>query len=396
MTAPGRAAGPPTGAPVRRAELIALTASKTVSNTALRWLGPFLPVLERAFGTTIGALTSVLAVVELGGLSTLATGRMLDRGHRRRIFLIGSSAVAVASLIALGGSLRWFALSAALLVLGVANLTIAGLAWISAAVAYERRGRAIGTFELSWALSLCIGGPMIAVLIELFGWRGPFVGLAIASVVTTLVVARIVPPDDRTEADDETDAATAGTDHVERLPRSAWAPLTASAAIAASGLGVFVVSGAWLSDRHGISTGGLGAVVVAFGLLELLASGSSAAFADRLGKRRAVAIGLAVLLAGLLITGTSGSSAVWAVIGLTVFLTGFEFAFVTSLSLMSEAAPRARGRALGLGNALGTVARAGAVFASGQLYERVGMHAALMLSATTAMAALVLVALSRR
>lgn len=392
MTAPTRAAVPPTGPqPVRRAELVALTAAKTVANTSLRWLGPFLPVLERAFGTTIGALTSVLALVELGGLSTLATGRLLDRGHRRRIFLTGSTAVAMASIVALGGSLRWFALSSALLVLGVANLTIAGLAWISAAVPYERRGRAIGTFELSWALALCVGGPSVALLIELFGWRGPFVGLAAASAVTTIVVARIVPPDPRPAPS----AATgAGLHAPARLPRSAWAPLATSAAIAASGLGVFVVSGAWLSDRHGISTGGLGAVVVAFGLLELGASGASAAFSDRLGKRRAVALGIAVLLAGLLVTGTSGSSAVLAVVGLTVFLAGFEFAIVTSLSLMSEAAPLARGRALGVGNALGTVCRAGAVFASGQLYERVGMQAALALSATTACIALV--ALSRR
>lgn len=397
MAAPVRAADAPGGAPVRRAELLALTTCKTVANTSLRWLGPFLPVLERAFGTTIGALTSVLALVELGGLSTLATGRLLDRGHRRRIFLIGSTAVAVSAIVALGGSLRWFALSTGLLVLGVANLTIAGLAWISAAVPYERRGRAIGTFELSWALALCIGGPTIALLIELFGWRGPFIGLAIAATVTTIAVARVVPPDPRPTPIGLADLGAAEQGVSDgRLPWSAWPPLAASAAIAASGLGVFVVSGAWLSDRHGISTGGLGAVVVAFGLLELAASGSSAAFADRLGKRRAVALGIAVLLAGLLLTGLSGSSTLLAVVGLTVFLTGFEFAFVTSLSLMSEAAPQARGRALGVGNALGTMCRAAAVFASGQLYERVGMHAALLLSAAAAVTGLGLVALSRR
>lgn len=398
MTGPDRAADTspaPTSTSeptLRGVELAALTANKTVANTALRWLGPFLPVLERAFGTTIGALTAVLAVVELGGLSTIATGRMLDRGRRRRTFLVGSGAVALSSVIALGGSLTWFALAAAVLVVGVANLTIAGLAWISAIVPYERRGRAIGTFELSWALALCIGGPIIAVLVEVFGWRGPFAALAIAATITTLAVAVLTTP----EPSVPRNAPRSERPPRGALPGSAWPPLVASACVAAAGLGVFVISGAWLSDRHGVPTAGIGAVVVAFGIVELVASGSSAAFADRIGKRRSMGLGVIILLAGLAVTAASGSSLLLAIVGLTVFLAGFEFAFVTSLSVMSEAAPEARGQALGVGNALGTLARAGSVFASGQLYERVGMGAALALSCVTATVALALVALTRR
>ncbi|MEO6571656.1 MAG: hypothetical protein ABIO83_08920, partial [Ilumatobacteraceae bacterium] len=79
-------------------ELGALTAAKTVSNTALRWVGPFLPTLERAFGTTTGTLTGIMGVCELGGLTTIATGPTLDRGHERRVFTLGLSAVTVSCL----------------------------------------------------------------------------------------------------------------------------------------------------------------------------------------------------------------------------------------------------------------------------------------------------------
>ena len=73
-----------------------------------------------------------------------------------------------------------------------------------------------------------------------------------------------------------------------------------------------------------------------------------------------------------------------AIAGLIVFLTGFEFAFVTSLSLVTEAAPLARGRAIGAGNALGTIARSAAVLASGLLYDSVGIGGSFVLSAAAA------------
>jgi predicted MFS family arabinose efflux permease len=374
-------------------ELAVLTAAKTVANTALRWLGPFLPTLERAFATSIGTLTSIIAIAELTGLTTTLTGRVLDRGHQRRIFVAGLWAVAASSVIATIGSVLWFAVAVALLVVGVSNLTVAGLAWISGKVPYESRGRSIGIFEMSWALALLIGAPLIALQINLFGWRGPFVALAIAATIAALAVPRFVAADlpaSRAPSRTERNASPA-----VGLPRSAWAPLLASALSAAAGLSIFVVSGAWLSDRHGVSTAGLGLVATGFGALELFSSLSSAAWADRIGKRRSVAIGLIVLGLGLATTAISGDSLVLAVCGLTVFLAGFEYAFVTSLSLVSEAAPLTRGRALGLGNGLGTLARASAVFASGQLYEATGLGGPLVLSALIASAAFLAVLLSR-
>ena len=173
---------PAPGARSQSAQLVALTAAKTVSNTALRWVGPFLPTLERAFGAGTGTLTGIMGVAELGGLSTLATGRTLDRGHERRMFVLGLVAVAVSSVIALVGSVAAFAVSFGVLIIGVANLTVAGHAWIGHRVAVRRRGRAIGFFETSWALALLAGAPVLAWLIGRFGWRGPYVALAIASV----------------------------------------------------------------------------------------------------------------------------------------------------------------------------------------------------------------------
>jgi MFS family permease len=360
-----------------------LTAGKVFTNTAMRWVGPFLPTLERAFGVSTSTLTSVMGVAELGGLSTIATGHVLDRGHRRRTYLGGVALVGAASLIALIGSIVTFAVSFALVVIGVGNLTVAGHAWISDRVPYRVRGRALGTFETAWALSLLLGATGIAVLINAFGWRGPFVALAIAAAVAFGAVVLFVSPD-RTVT--RAEAPPAGP-----IPATAWTTLAGSALIAAAGISVFVVSGAWLEDRHGVSTAGLGFVATGFGAVELVASVSAAAFSDRAGLRRSVLIGLGGLALGLAIAATSGSSELLAITGLIVFLAGFEFAFVTSLSLVTEAAPLARGRAIGTGNALGTIARSGAVLGSGLLYDGVGVGGCFVLSVAAASIAAVLI-----
>ena len=370
-----------------RAELALLTGAKVVSNTALRWVGPFLPTLERAFSASTGTLTGVMGVCELGGLTTVATGPSLDRGHERRVFVLGLLAVAASSLVALGGSVTTFAISFALLVLGVSNLTVAGHAWIGHRVPFAARGRAIGVFETSWAIALLVGAPILAVLIVTVGWRGPYVLLAVGALAAAAGVAALVSPGksvDRGSADGRSP-----------LPRTAWAPMVASAATAAAGLGTFVVSGSWLDDAHGLSAGGLGIVAAGFGVVELGSSSTVAGFGDRIGARTSVFAGLVVLGVGVAVMLAAGGSRGLAITGLLVFLTGFEFAFVSSLTLVTEAAPTARGRAIGLSNAMGTVARAGAVVVSGQLYEAFGMSGSLTMAVVAAVTALVATSATR-
>jgi DHA1 family inner membrane transport protein len=369
-----------------KAELITLTAAKTVSNTALRWVGPFLPTLERAFGSTTGTLTGIMGVAELGGLTTLATGRHLDRGHERLVCVAGLGLVAISSAVALIGTVSAFAVSFVLLIVGVGNLTTAGHAWIGHRVAFAGRNRAIGAYEMSWAVALLAGAPIVSVLIEWYGWRGPYVALAVAAAAAAVAVMVRVRPGHEHVVSHDPDAPAG------RLTARAYVPMAASAAIAASGLGIFVISGSWLDDAHGLSTGGLGLVAAGSGAVELIASGAVASVADRVGSRRSVVIGLGVLGAGVVTMAASGESRGLAVAGLAVFLLGFEYAFVTSLTMVTEAAPSARGKAIGVSNSIGTLARSGSVVLTGQLYERFGISGSLTMVSVTATVAVALTA----
>lgn len=384
--------------------LARLTGAKTVANTALRWVPLFLPTLERAFGATTAQLTTVLGAGELAGLSTMAVGAQLDRGRERVVLVTSLVLVAASSVIALGGTLTTFAIAFFVLVAGVANYTVAGQTWISHRVEYRARARALGLYETSWAIALLIGAPLVALLINAFGWRGPFVALAVAALVGAGVVARRLPrhvpvPVLRPVADDPPTAPVAPVAPAgprQRITPTAWLVMVGSAATAMAGLAVFVISGSWLDDAFGVSTGGVGIVAVAFGGVELVASLTSAAVADNVGKLRSTLSGLVMLVLGLGVMLVADDRLGIGVAGLLVFLLGFEFAFVTSLSLVSEAMPDARGATLAVSNAVGTVARAVGAILSGWLFGAHGINGTAALSAVAATTAGICLLVSRR
>jgi MFS transporter, DHA1 family, inner membrane transport protein len=365
------------------AALPKLTLGKWIANTALRWVPPFLPTLEKAFGASTTQLTTILGASEIAGLSTVAVGRHLDRGRERIVLLAGLVAVIVASLVALVGTTFTFAIGSVLVIMGVANITVAGHSFISSRVPYERRARTIGVYETSWALALLIGAPIIAVLISIFGWRGPYVTIAVVAAIVTIVVARsaaITRPPRPAAGADEAPSIVPPPGKISAVTGRAWLTIAGAAFVAMAGLSVFAISGSWLDDAFGVPTGGLGAVAMGFGAVELLSSLSSAAFADRIGKLRGTVSALMLLIVGAVVMLLADSTLWIGVVGILLFLCGFEFAIVTSFSLVSEAMPSARGTTLALSNGIGTVARGTATIVGGWLYGIHGVSGTLTLS----------------
>lgn len=365
---------------IGRSELARLTFGKGTINTAIRWLPFFLPTLAIAFDSSTATLALLLGIAEASGLSTYFVGRWLDAGRERLVIILALGGVVLSSALALVGSIWFFA--AAVVVIGVSagNVTVAGHAWISARVPFNRRARFIGVYEFSWASALLVGVPIVALLISAFGWRGPFVAVALVAVLAAALVARIEDGELARRAVAPRDKTPITTD--------AWFIIAAAAMVAMAGLTTIVVAGTWLDEVLGVSTGGVGLVAMAFGAAELLASMSSSAFADRLGKRRSMQFSVVGFLAGLGVIAITGSSLLVGTIGLFIFFVGFEYSIVTSFSLVSESMPDSRGRALGVGNAVSTLARGAGVALAGVLYEAFGVHGPVTLSAIAAICSL--------
>ena len=358
----------PTSQPrnVSAAQLGALTAAKTVTNFSVRWVPFFLPTLAVAFSATTGQMTAVLGVAEMAGLSTLLIAGQLDRGRERVAVIVALLLVTIGSVLALVGTFVTFTIAFLLIVLGATLCTIGGHTFLSRRVRYERRARAIGTFEMSWALALLIGAPAAAALIDGVGWRGPFA--IVAAFATVMAIVTWLVPD---RSDVLADARL--PDPARTVSVEAWLAIAASSATALAGLTTVAIAGTWLDDALGVSTGGVGAVAMAFGLAELVASGTSAAAADRIGPTQATRVALVIAIAGLIVMTRADTSLSIGAIGLLLFFLGFEFSIVTSFSIVSESMPTARGRALATNTAVATVLRGTGVAVSGVLYERFGV-----------------------
>ncbi|MBM3695969.1 MAG: MFS transporter [Actinobacteria bacterium] len=335
----------PAGLPGRRslrASLAYLIAARLVLSTAHRFAYPFLPAISRGLGITLeqgGLLMSVRAVA---GLATPLVVATAGRGERRRrtvavglaLFVLGAAITAASGVYA--GAITGFAL------FGLAKplFDISGQAFIADRVPYRRRGRYIALFETTWALALLVGAPAAGWLITRLGWRAPFwvvAGLALAA------LAALPWMMDR-------DAPLTGRGKAPRLrlTRPAALILTAVFALMFAAEVSFLVFGAWLEDRFGLSLVALGGAATAIAVAELAGEGASFALTDRLGPRRSVLLGLAVCIAAFAALGpASGSlSAGLSVMVLAFF--GFEFAVVSALPLATEVAPEARARFLAL------------------------------------------------
>jgi predicted MFS family arabinose efflux permease len=155
----------------------------------------------------------------------------------------------------------------------------------------------------------------------------------------------------------------------------------------------FIVYGAWLETTYGLNLSTLGLASAVVGLAELAAELGTAAFTDRLGKRRSVLaglLGLAGSLAALPLL--SGLDLVGALAGVALMLLSFEFSIVSLLPLASELAPEGRASLFSLTLVAFSLSRTVGSLAGGWMWqwERIALHAAL--GALSALAAALVLA----
>ncbi|MDY7103914.1 MAG: MFS transporter [Actinomycetota bacterium] len=383
------------------APIAAHTLGRFVTNIAIRFVYSFLPVLARGLGTSVGTLGIVLSARDLTGLTSPLVGRHVDRGHTRGWLLGALGATAVASLVCTVGGLWGFAIGQLVIGAAAATFVVANTTWIGHRVPFRQRGRAIAVVELSWAVALLAGVPVLGLLIDGWGpvagwgWRSPFLAVALASVAAMVVVARVLPVESppAPQPGAPSAPATDGAGPPPERPERTW-PLVGGVALMAFGMQqAMVIHAAWLEDEIGLSVAGLGVVAFVLGGFELVGSGANALASDRIGKRRSALAGifpLIVVLAVLPLLPTIPWMAV-AALGCGVLL--FEFSFVATLPLLTELDPAAPARALGRALAVMTVARAIGTVVATTAYELSGITGPAVIGAfMTALAAACFVA----
>jgi predicted MFS family arabinose efflux permease len=358
--------------------VLMLATAKLTLNIATRFVYAFLPAIARGLGVSVGAVGSLTAVRWGVGAFTPATVRVAGREHRRRILVTGLALFTVgAAVTAAFGVFAGALVGFVLMGLGKPLFDTGAQAVIADRVEYGKRASIIGILETTWALGFLVGAPLAGWLIQRWGWAAPFWAVAAAAVLMIIPVARTA-----------TDSGPRSMETVRiRLDRRATAFLVAAVMIAASPELVFITFATWLEDVHDFGLGGLALLATTIGVVELIAEGATILFTDRLGKSRAVALGMATCAIGFTTLALTSGSLPPALAGLVIGIGGFEFAIVSSISLATELVPATRIQYLSRMVVAQALGRAIAAIVGLALYSAVGVSAVGLAAAAIAGAA---------
>jgi predicted MFS family arabinose efflux permease len=320
--------------------LTVFTTTRLVVSTAFRMVYPFLPAFSRGLGVTIETIAVAVSARSALGFFGPALGAVADiRGRKQAL---------VVALVVFGISLGTIGLWPVypvffwgMVISGGATVIIDSSihAYLGDKIPYARRGQAAAIVELGWSLAFVIGIPIVGWSITRLGWSSPFLWLGLAGIVSGgvigLVIPRIPPSSENWQ---ELKIGLRGIFSPVPLLGLVLAVLTVLANQVVS-----IVFGVWMENSFGLKIEQLGAASSVIGLAGITGIGCAILFTDRLGKRRAVAVGLVINSLACLVFPFLGAQ-LWGTLAmLFVFYLSFEFTLTSLLPMMTALSVQARG-----------------------------------------------------
>lgn len=368
----------------------AATTSRLLLNTARRFAYPFAPALSRGMGVPLPAITSLIAVNQITGILSMVFGPISDRFGYRVMMLAGMGMLAVGMIA--GGFLPFYGVIMVALFLAGLGKSIfdpALQAYVGRRVPYHRRGLIIGIIEMSWSASSLIGIPAVGFLIDRLGWRSPFFVIGGLSLIGLAVLAMLIPNEKAQPAVTGEQITFKSVWRQIKESRVALGALGFALFVSAANDNLFVVYGAWLEDRFGLSIIALGLATTVIGVAELSGESLTALFSDRLGLKRTVTLSLIVSGISYAALPRLEQSLPLALLGLFIIFISVEFSIVTALSLFTEILPEARASMMSAYLAASGIGRVAGSFAGGFIWTAGGINAIGWVSAIVSLAALI-------
>ena len=373
--------------------------SRLALNMQMRVIYPFLPAISRGLGVPLQTTSLILTARAVANLSSPLFGALSDRFGRRALMVTGLLILTSGTLlVALAPSFGAVVAAVAFLSLSKAVYDPAVLAYLGDAVPYERRGRMMGILAMMWPASWFIGVPVAGFLIDAFNWRAPFLFIGALSVLSLGLMLRrrsvgASPASYRpAHGYQHLQVRASLRQHVGGVSRQAWYAVLVSLLLVLATENVYIVYGAWLEEQFALSIMALGLVSIVVGAAELTAEGASAGWVDRIGKRRAIMIGLFCNGLAYLLLPHLAVNLFGALLGLFLVYLTFDFSIVSLFPLLSELAPEARGTLMALNVAAMAVGRLVSSLTAARLWLASGLAANTAVSAAAVFLALVVLA----
>jgi predicted MFS family arabinose efflux permease len=228
-------------------------------------------------------------------------------------------------------------------------------AYIGDRVPYERRGLAIAITEFGWSLAFILGMPLMGFVISRNGWMAPFPLLMLMGALMFGLLYFVLPREDHQP---DPDATFFSNIRLVLVSVPALAGLSIGLWASAGNEVVNLIFGVWLEDAFALKIVALAGASAVIGFAELGGEGLVALFVDRLGKHRAVAIGLVANCGSAVLLPLLGRTTAGALVGLFLFYITFEFTLVSIIPMMTEVLPGARATVMALNVAGESLGRA--------------------------------------
>jgi MFS transporter, DHA1 family, inner membrane transport protein len=323
-----------------RYQLVLFTTIRAVFNTMYRMIYPFLGVFARGLGVNIAELSLALTARSIIGTFGPFAAIVADKRGRKFGMLLGLGVFTAGVAVVV----YWPTLAGLTIALGMSTMgkyifDPSMQAYIGDRVPYERRGLAIAVTEFGWSLAFILGVPLIGFVISRNGWMAPFPLLALLGALMFGLLFFSLPKGDHQP---DPDATVFSNVRLVLVSAPALAGLSIGLWASAANELVNLIFGVWLEDAFALKIVALAGASAVIGFAELGGEGLVALFVDRLGKHRAVAIGLVANSGSALLLPLLGRTSAGALVGLFLFYLTFEFTLVSIIPMMTEVLPEAR------------------------------------------------------
>ena len=361
-----------------------------VVGTDLFIISPLLPSIALEFdrsAASTGLSVTVFSIVYL--LIAPLMGQLADRIGRRRILIACLLGFAAANLLTgVAPNFAWLLIAriaAGATSAGVAPLIYAG---VGEAAPGSRRATWMAIAVSGLLLALSVGAPAGTLIASHWGWRAPFLLLALLSLVLIAANRMVWPVDPQRGARMAAalPALNTGVAAMRLLPTVLWATAL---------YGVYTYLGVWLTGA-GLSSAEVARAVSFYGIGALAGTLLGGQAADRFGSHRTMLTSLAGLAIGLVVLGV-GVGTGWAADILLMVMSIFaQFFFPAQQSRLARQFPQRRALLLALNNSALFLGISLGSLTGGEAMARSGFGVDAAVSATIACIALIVIATGDR
>jgi len=139
--------------------------------------------------------TAVSVYAFSAGISGLLAAGFADKYDRKKLLIFFYAGFILGTLIC-GTATSYHLLLAGRIITGIFGgvLGSVGMAIVTDIFSFEQRGRVMGFVQMAFAVSQVAGIPIGLYLANLFGWHAPFLMIVGVSIITVLLILRMMKP----------------------------------------------------------------------------------------------------------------------------------------------------------------------------------------------------------